>query len=85
MLRSVRELQRFRLLATDGTIGAVDQFYFDDERWAVRYLVVATGKLLPGRRVLISPMLVRQPDWTDQAMHVALTREQVKNSPSQPQ
>ena len=81
MLRSVRELQRFGVLASDGMIGAVVQFYFDDERWAVRYLVVDTGKWLPGRRVLISPMLVGQPDWTDQTMHVALTREQVKNSP----
>lgn len=81
MLRSVRQLQRFAIRASDGNIGSVEDFYFDDERWAVRYLVVDTGKWLPGRRVLISPHHIASLDWTAEELHLTLTRDQVKNAP----
>ena len=41
--------------ASDGDIGAVKDFYFDDQNRAVRYVVADTGKWLAGRQVLISP------------------------------
>ena len=56
--------------------------YFDDESWAVRYIIVDTGKWLPGRLVLISAMAVTQPDRVSRQLNVALTREQVRNSPA---
>jgi hypothetical protein len=61
----------------------VDDVYFDDEGWAVRYLVVSTGKWLPGRKVLISPAtLERERDSEpSDGITVALTREQVENAP----
>lgn len=31
------------VLALDGEIGAISYFYFDDETWTVRYLVVDTA------------------------------------------
>ena len=62
MLASVTDLQGFTLRAMDGEIGKVDQFYFDDETWAIRYLVVNTGSWLAGRLVLISPIAVGRPD-----------------------
>jgi uncharacterized protein YrrD len=43
MLLSARELQKFTIGATDGDIGSVDDLYFDDESWTVRYLVVCRG------------------------------------------
>ena len=55
MLRSVTHLQDFTLRAMDGEIGKVDQFYFDDETWAIRYLVVNTGSWLAGRQCLSRP------------------------------
>ena len=48
-LKSVVQLQGGTIRATDGEIGKVDQFYFDDETWAIRYLVVNTGGWLPGQ------------------------------------
>jgi len=33
MIRSAKEVRRFEIVATDGGIGSVDDFYFDDERW----------------------------------------------------
>lgn len=81
MLRSMHDLQDYAIRATDGDIGRVKDFYFDDERWAVRYLVVETGSWLNGREVLISPISIGQPNWTDKVLPVSITRNQVKDCP----
>ena len=47
MLRNVKDLRGFAIHATDGMIGEVDDLYFDDEDWAIRYLVVDTGTGCP--------------------------------------
>jgi hypothetical protein len=81
MLRSLNDLEGYAIRATDGLIGHVKDFYFDDEAWVVRYLVVETGSWLSSRRVLISPIAIGQPNWTDKVLAVSITREQVRNSP----
>ena len=58
MLRSVKELEQYAVSATDGNIGSVVNFLFDDERWTIRHLVVETGGFFQHQRVLISPMSV---------------------------
>ena len=75
MLRNAKDLHGFTIHATDGEIGAVDQFYFDDESWAIRYLTVETGGWLGGRSVLISPMSVVRTDWEANRIDVALTKK----------
>jgi hypothetical protein len=82
MLRSVKDLRGYKILATDGEIGKVHEFYFDDATWTIRYLVVNTGSWLFERRVLLSPIVLGQPYWQMRVFPVALTRMQVKNSPS---
>ena len=81
MLRSVNDLKNFVIGATDGEIGHVKDFFFDDERWVVRYLVVETGDWLSSRKVLISPFAIGRPQWAEKIMPVSITQEQVKNSP----
>jgi len=76
-----KRLKDFAIRATDGDLGAVDDLYFDDETWAIRYLIVDTGKWLRGRRVLISPMSVVHADWTAKRLDVELTAKQVEHSP----
>lgn len=86
MLHKIKgELHGKDVLARDGTIGSVDDVYFDDQRWAVRYLVVDTGDWLPGRRVLISPASLAEEQPPGDHVQVELTREQVRNSPSEDQ
>ena len=80
MLRSMNDLKGFTLHAKDGDIGRVDEFYFDTERWAVRYIVVDTSSWM-GRRVLISPISFTALDWRRRAMDVSLTKEQIRKSP----
>ena len=67
--------------ATDGEIGKVRDFYFDDHSWTIRYLVVETGGWLSGRKVLISPEAVKRGNWDNHVFPVNLTMEQIKNSP----
>jgi len=81
MLRNVTNLSGFAIRAKDGEIGKVEQFYFDDESWAIRYLVVNAGDWLGGRLVLVSPMALRQAEWDSKLLDVALTKRQVENSP----
>jgi len=81
MLRSIKALTGYRLEASDGEIGRCKDFLFDDRDWAVRYMVADTGGWLSGRKVLISPMALLQPDWETGHFPVALTREQVEQSP----
>src|SRR5882757_9053381 len=82
MSRSTRELYGEKLGALDGEIGHVKDFYFDDQNWAVRYLVADTGNWLPGRQVLISPHVLGRLDQTEKILRVNLTRKQIEDSPS---
>lgn len=68
--------------ATDGEIGRSKDFLFDEDHWTVRYMVADTGKWLPGRKVLISPMSLGEPDWASKALPVALTKKEVEEAPS---
>jgi hypothetical protein len=82
MLRSVSGMRGFTIHATDGDLGTVDECLFDDEQWTMRYLAVNTGGWLTGRLVLVSPIAFRAVDWERQTFDVALTRQQVEQSPS---
>lgn len=81
MLRSLRDLDKYSVNATDGVIGQVDDFLIDDEQWAVRYLVVESGGVLDRRHVLISPISFGRADWSTHRFHLALTLDQIKASP----
>jgi len=81
MQRSLKDLEQYAVCATDGKIGHVVDFLLDDAHWAVRYLVVETGGVFNGCRVLISPIAFRAVDWATRQFHVALTIDQVKGSP----
>jgi hypothetical protein len=80
-LRRMRELKSFTLRATDGGIGRLEELYFDDENWAVRYFVVNTGSWLLGRRVVLPPMAVAGVEDANRVVQINLTREQIETSP----
>lgn len=82
MLQTLSSLHKLSIRATDGEIGSVEDTYFDDERWVLRYIVVDTGGWLTGRDVLISPVSVSRIDWERKLLDVSITREQVESSPS---
>lgn len=81
MKRSLKSLVGFSLGAIDGEIGKIKEFYFDDEAWTIRYLVVDTGNWLSGREVLVSPQALLSRDWDAEVLPVNLTKEKIANSP----
>jgi hypothetical protein len=81
MLTNAENLKGLVVHATDGEMGRVDDFYFDYESWAVRYLVVETGGWFGGKRVLISPYSVLHTDWKAGRLDLSLTKKQIENSP----
>jgi hypothetical protein len=82
MLRSCKQFLGDKLGATDGEIGHVRDFYFDEQTRAVRYLVADTGSWIPGRLVLISPYALDGLGPGGKILRVDLTRKQIENSPS---
>jgi hypothetical protein len=81
MLRSIQKLEGFRILAENEKVGALEEMYFDDAKWVVRYLVVNTLGWLGRRKALISPYAVRSIDGHSHAIYVNLSRGQVEGSP----
>jgi hypothetical protein len=81
MLRSTKEMMGYHLAASDGRIGKVMDFLFDDKHWTVRWMVADTGKWLPDRKVLISPVALGEADWLSGTFPVRMTRAQIENSP----
>ena len=81
-LRSTKEVHGYRIHATDGEIGHVEDFIVSDDGWVIRYLVIDTGKWLSGRNVLISPDWVRDIGWDEREVWVDVTRPGDRREPA---
>jgi hypothetical protein len=81
MLINTKDLYGSRLAATDGDIGHIKDFYFDDKTWVVRYLVADTASWLGERLVLISPHAFGRYDADARILPLNLTRRQIEGSP----
>jgi hypothetical protein len=81
-LRSVAAVAAYNIHASDGEIGHVEDFLLEDSDWSIHYLVVDTKNWWHGKKVLISPRLVREIDWTDSLVNLNVDRQRVKNSPA---
>jgi hypothetical protein len=81
MLRSLKDIQTYKVHAVDGDIGSVHSFLFDDHEWIVRYLVVDLGGWLSGRKVLVSPNIIQKADGEQKILFVALPKKKIKESP----
>jgi hypothetical protein len=82
MLRRVRDLQRFTIGATDGDVGRVDDLYFDDQSWTIRWIVVDASGWLTERHVLIAPRAIQTVDPVGQRLVTNLSKQQVQDSPT---
>ena len=82
MLNKAKTMKGYKLDSLDGEIGKVEEFYFDDRHWAIRYLVANTGTWLMDRQVLISPYALADVLKGEQLIAVNLTKKQIEDSPS---
>jgi sporulation protein YlmC with PRC-barrel domain len=80
-LRSAKEVTGYRLLTSTEPIGHVEDFLLDSVTWAIRYVVVDTRNWLPGKHVVIPPGWIKEVDWEEHAVHVAVSPVSVKEAP----
>lgn len=81
MLTRLMNIIGFQIEASDGTVGEVRDFSFDEQTWTVRYMVADTRRWLPGKRVLIVPEAFDELRPEVRRFSVNLTRDQVRESP----
>jgi hypothetical protein len=81
MFRSAKRLLGFAIKATDGVIGDVENLFFDNEKWVVRYIVLASGSLFSGRQTLVSPISISTIDGDRKLIFTDLTMKQIENAP----
>jgi sporulation protein YlmC with PRC-barrel domain len=85
MLHKVKDLQGDTILAEDEEVGSVDDLYFDEAGWDVRYLVVHVRRWVPGRKYLVSPVAIDRLRPLDEGdIRIGLTREQLSKCPTVP-
>jgi hypothetical protein len=80
-LRSVSEVLGNHIQAKDGEIGHVEDFIFDDENWAIRYMEIDTRNWWPGKKVLIAPQWIENVSWEKSKVFVDLTLDTIKGAP----
>ena len=81
MLYRGRNICDNNLRAIDGVVGKIQDIYFDDQSWSVRYLVVDTGSWLNRGQILISPQALRGVSRAPDEFSTALTRRDVEDCP----
>jgi PRC-barrel domain protein len=83
MLRRLRQLEDWGVRSREGDdFGKVEDFYFDDEQWTVRYVVVRTGSWFAGRSALLSPISLDRIDDEKRCLEFSLTSNQISNAPN---
>lgn len=82
MMEKVKSLKGYQLRGLDGEMGKVEEFYFDDHHWTIRYLVADTGTWLSDRKVLISPYALSYVNREERTISVDLTQKQIEESPA---
>jgi len=80
-LRSVDTVIGYRIEATDGVIGHVEDFLIDDADWRLRYMIVDTKNWWPGQNVLLSPRQIKEIDWRARMVTVDVDRGKIKSAP----
>ncbi len=81
MLWNASAINGYATAASDGKVGTISDFLFDDTSWLVRWLVVDTGNWLSDRKVLLSSSALGRLDAKEEECSIKLTMQQIKDSP----
>lgn len=81
MQYNIKSLIGYSMASTDGDIGKVEEFYFEDTTLLIRYLIVKAGNWFLDRKVLIAPQAIINIDTEHHRFPVNLTKEQIRSSP----
>jgi PRC-barrel domain len=81
MLHNASKIHGYAIEASDGRLGTVSDFLFDDAGWLIRWLVVDAGTWLSGRKVLLPPTVLGHVDEKQKDFSVRSTKQEIKDSP----
>jgi uncharacterized protein YrrD len=82
MLRSVDEIIGYKLHADNQRFGTCEDILFDDQWWTVRHIIANTGNWLIGNKVLVSPIMIGQPDWNTRSLFLTVSKDVLENCPA---
>lgn len=80
-LRSTGEVRGYRIEASDGDIGHIQDFLIDGEDWTIRYIIVDTRNWWPGKLVPVAPEWGKEIRWEDRTLSVRLAKDEIKGAP----
>ena len=80
-LRGAEEIMGCNTHVTDGQIGKVFDFIFDDTTWKIKFLVIDTGTWMASRKVLLDTKRIQEVNWDNSEVILNNSIEEVKNSP----
>jgi hypothetical protein len=80
-LKSSNSVLGYAVMATDGVVGHVEKLLFDDQTWAIEYVVADTREWLPGKHVTIPRRWLRQVRAAPRQVVVAAEQKAIETRP----
>ena len=75
------DLRGFAFATHDGAEGRILDVYFDDQDWAVRYVVGDIGSILSGRKIVVNSEALQKPDLDRRRWPVDLGKDELEGAP----
>jgi hypothetical protein len=80
-LRSFAEVHKYHIQALDKEFGHLTDLFVDEENWLIRYLLIDTRNILPGKDVLIAPEWIQNISWNQKKIFISKTKAEIKSAP----
>ena len=78
ILRSFDEVTGYTIVSRDGEdAGELYDFLVNEEDWHISYMIISTGGLLPGNKVVLSPASILRLDWENSRLDLDLIKETI--------
>jgi hypothetical protein len=81
-LRGAKEVIGYQVEGKDDLLGTVADFILEDANWQIRYLVLDTGTLLSGKKVLVALQWARMISHTESQVFLDLDEKTIDKSPA---
>ena len=80
-LRGTKEITGYKVEGIDGEVGIVANFVMDDENWTIRYIIVDTKKIIPGRKVLLALDWIEEINEAEKKIVVNVSKDRIESAP----
>jgi hypothetical protein len=80
-LQSTGIVTGYSIEATDGAIGYVEDFLYDERNWALRFVAVDARSWFPGRHLLVAVEWVDHASWNECKFRLKLRKEEIREAP----